>query len=218
MQYLFIIGFVVNLHGGKHADHGAIEGDGEHEVGHVLVGELLFDLGEGCIRHRKPAHHLAGAFQDRPGQRLEARRPALGLGHQPLDILVGDAEFLADLDVMGEFIFRLLHPADLQDGEFAQPGVEFALEADIAADAAEGPRHVRRVDQKLVQIGVALEQVAIFGRDLVGLEIGQAGHLAGSPLIMDDVEAAFPGRITPRRLPGHSGASAEAPTTGHSPA
>jgi hypothetical protein len=27
-----------------------------------------------------------------------------------------------------------------------------------------------------VQIGVALEHVAIFRRDLVGLEIGQAGH------------------------------------------
>src|ERR1700730_17216065 len=52
-----------------------------------------------------------------------------------------------------------------------------------AADAAEGQRHVGRVDQKLVQIGVALEQVAIFGNDLLCLQIGRAGHLAGSPLI-----------------------------------
>jgi hypothetical protein len=32
-----------------------------------------------------------------------------------------------------------------------------------------------------VQVGVALEHVAIFGRDLVGLQIGQAGHLVRSP-------------------------------------
>jgi hypothetical protein len=27
-----------------------------------------------------------------------------------------------------------------------------------------------------LQVGVALEHIAIFGRDLIGLEIGQAGH------------------------------------------
>src|SRR6266446_6863058 len=47
LQYLFVSGFVVDLHGGEHADHGAIEGDGEHEIGHVLVAEFLLDLGEG---------------------------------------------------------------------------------------------------------------------------------------------------------------------------
>jgi hypothetical protein len=109
-------------------------------------------------------------------------RLALGLRHHCLDIRVGDAELPADLDVVGEFVFRLLHPADLQDGEFAQPRVERALETDGAADAVEGARHVGRVDQELVQIGVALEHVAIFGRDLVGLEVGQAGHVVGSPL------------------------------------
>ena len=85
--------------------------------------------------------------------------------------------------MMGEFIFRFLQPADLQDRQLTQPRVELALEADIAADAAEGARHVGRVDQQLVQVGVALEHVAIFGRDLIGLEIGQAGHLFGSPLL-----------------------------------
>ncbi len=49
-----------------------------------------------------------------------------------------------------------------------------------AADAVEGARHLRRVHQQLVQIGVAREHVAILGRDLVGLEIGQAGHLQSS--------------------------------------
>src|SRR6267143_1194983 len=146
LQYLFVSGFVVDLHGSEHADHGAIEGDGEHEIGHVLDAELLLDLGD-----------------------------------QASDILIGDAELLADLHVMGEFVFRFLHPADLQDCEFAQPRVEFALEADVAADAVEGARHIGRVDQKLVQVGVALEHVAIFGCDLVGLEIGQAGHLVVPP-------------------------------------
>src|SRR6267142_2836002 len=47
LQYLFVSGFVVDLHGGEYADDSAIEGDGEHEIGHVLVAELLLDLGEG---------------------------------------------------------------------------------------------------------------------------------------------------------------------------
>src|ERR1700722_4797575 len=62
LQYLFIIGLVVDLHGGEHADHGGIEGDGEHEIGHVLVGERLLDLGESGFRHRQLAHHLARAL------------------------------------------------------------------------------------------------------------------------------------------------------------
>src|SRR5690349_9126773 len=102
LQYLFIVGLVVDLHGGKHAHHAAIEGNGEHEVDHVLVGEVLLDLGESRIRHRELAHHLAGAFQDRLRQRFQFRRLALGLGHQAGDIIVGDAELLADLHVVGE--------------------------------------------------------------------------------------------------------------------
>jgi hypothetical protein len=67
---------------------------------------------------------------------------ALGLGHQASDILVGNAELLADLHVVGELIFRFLHPADLEDREFTQARIELALEADEAADAVEGARHV----------------------------------------------------------------------------
>src|ERR1700751_4095302 len=52
LQYLFVIGFVVDLHRREHADNSAIEGDGEREVGHVLVGKLALDLGERRIRHR----------------------------------------------------------------------------------------------------------------------------------------------------------------------
>src|SRR6202035_5076182 len=86
LEYLLVGGFVVDSHGREHADHGAIERDGEHEIGHVLVGELLLDLGEGRLRHGKFAHHLAGTLQDCLDQRLQFRGLALGLGHQPLDI------------------------------------------------------------------------------------------------------------------------------------
>src|SRR6202020_3610472 len=50
LQYLFVIGLIVHLHGGEHADHGAVARDGEHQIGHVLVGQFLLDLGEGRIR------------------------------------------------------------------------------------------------------------------------------------------------------------------------
>src|ERR1700730_6380233 len=183
LQYLFIGGVVVDLHGGEHADDGAIEGNGEHEIGHVLVGELLLDLGKGRTRHRKLAHHFACAFHDRLSKRLKLGGLALGLGYQAPYILIGDAKLLADLHMMGEFVFRFLQPAHLKDRKFAQARVEFALEADVAADAVEGTRHVGRVDQELVQVGVALEHVAIFGRDLVGFKIGQAGHRVRSPVM-----------------------------------
>src|SRR5262252_4850796 len=78
--------------------------------------------------------------------------------------------------MMSELVFRFLEPTDLEDRKLAQPRIKLALEADIAAEAAEGARHVGRIDQQLVQIGVALEHVAIFGRDLVGLEIGKSCH------------------------------------------
>src|SRR3984885_2681595 len=71
LQYLFVIGLIVHLHGGEHPDHGAVERDGQHQIGHVLVGKRLLDLGKGRIRHRELAHHFAGAAQYRLGQRLE---------------------------------------------------------------------------------------------------------------------------------------------------
>src|SRR5882757_8652245 len=49
LQYLFVVGFVVDLHCRQHADHGTVEGNREHEIGHVLVAEVLFDFGEGRI-------------------------------------------------------------------------------------------------------------------------------------------------------------------------
>jgi hypothetical protein len=135
----------------------------------------LLDLGEGCLRHRKFSHHLTGAARI-VFERFELRGLAVGLGHHAFDILIGDAEFPTDLHVVGELVFGFLHPADLQDRQFAQARVELAVEADVAADAVEGAGHVGRVHQQLVQVGVALEHVAVFGGDLVGFEIGQAGH------------------------------------------
>src|SRR5882757_2803479 len=73
LQYLFVIRLVVHLHGGEHADHGAVEGNGEHQIGHVLVGEFLLDFGKRRVGHCELTHHLAGASQDRFGQRLELR-------------------------------------------------------------------------------------------------------------------------------------------------
>src|ERR1700742_3984520 len=53
LQYLFVIGLVIHLHGGEHAHHGAVEGDGQHEIDHVLVGEVLLDLGKSIFVHRQ---------------------------------------------------------------------------------------------------------------------------------------------------------------------
>src|SRR5262252_6249986 len=50
LEHFFVSGFVVDLHGREHAHHGAIEGDGEHEIDHLLVREMLLDLGK--RRHR----------------------------------------------------------------------------------------------------------------------------------------------------------------------
>src|SRR5258707_14427569 len=97
LKYLFIIGLVVDLHGRQHAHHGAIEGDREHEIDHQLVGQFALDLGKSRLRHRKLSDHFARALQDRFGQRFELGRLALGLRHQARNVVVGDAEILADL-------------------------------------------------------------------------------------------------------------------------
>src|SRR3569623_2249457 len=53
LEHLFVIGLVVHLHGGENAHDAAIEGNREHEIDHVLGGEMWLDLGEGRIRHRE---------------------------------------------------------------------------------------------------------------------------------------------------------------------
>src|SRR5947208_8580435 len=79
LQYLFVMGFVVDLHRREYADFVAVEGDRKHESGHVLVAQLLLDLSKGDLRHCEVADHLARASQDRLCQRLQRRWLALGL-------------------------------------------------------------------------------------------------------------------------------------------
>src|SRR5438105_5834419 len=40
LQYLFIVGLIVDLHCRQYAHDGAVEGDGEHEVGHDIAGNI----------------------------------------------------------------------------------------------------------------------------------------------------------------------------------
>src|SRR5581483_1477500 len=138
LEDFLVIRFVVDLHGGEHAHHRVVEGDGQHQIDHLLVVEMLLDLGKGRHRHFQIFGHLARALQDRAGQRLQPRLHALGLDHQRSDVLIGNAELLADLHMMGELVFRFLQPADLQDRELAQPRIELALVADITAEPGEG--------------------------------------------------------------------------------
>src|ERR1700759_2395733 len=51
LQYLFVIGLVVHFHGSEHAHHGAVGRDGQHQIDHVLVGEMLLDLGKRLLPH-----------------------------------------------------------------------------------------------------------------------------------------------------------------------
>src|ERR1044071_5996018 len=84
LQYLFVIGLVVDLHGGKHAHHGAVEGDGEHEVGHVLVRKRLLDLAEGRVGHADIAGHLARALERLEGlPSVSANRPLMSSSVTP---------------------------------------------------------------------------------------------------------------------------------------
>src|SRR5262249_44098675 len=46
LEHFLVVGLVVDLHGRQHAHHGAVVGDGQHQVGHVLVAEVLLDLVE----------------------------------------------------------------------------------------------------------------------------------------------------------------------------
>src|SRR5579883_603256 len=180
LQHFLVLRLVVDLDGRQHPHHGAVEGDGEDQVGHVLVAEVLLDLGEGLVGHADVAHHLARALEHQLGEGIELAGLAFGLEEQALDVLVGDAEFLADLHVVREFVLRLLHPAHLQDGELPQARIERALVADVAADPVESLGHAGRIDQQPRQVDRPLQQVALLGRQLVGIDIGQAGHSSSS--------------------------------------
>src|ERR1700760_1602338 len=44
LQHFLVLGLVIHLGGREHAHDGAVESDGDHEVDHMLVRELLLDL------------------------------------------------------------------------------------------------------------------------------------------------------------------------------
>jgi len=84
----------------------------QHQVGHVLVEDPSFEFSA-----RWPltcrSRTIRATLEDRPWRAAfelldfpRSRRTAL-------DVLVGDAEFLTDLDVFEvELVLRALHPAD----------------------------------------------------------------------------------------------------------
>src|SRR3569832_1117206 len=92
LEYLFVIWLVVDLHGGEHAHHAAIEGDGQHEVDHVLVREMLLALGKGRIRQHKHTHQHAHTKQKRLGLQHKQQKPTNKHRHLAGDVIVGDAE------------------------------------------------------------------------------------------------------------------------------
>ena len=80
--------------------------------------------------------------------------------------------------MMRVFVGRARGVVNLQDRKLAQPRVKLALETDVAAELAEGTRRGRAVDQKLVEVDLARQQVVMLGGDVLEIEVGQAGHLS----------------------------------------
>src|SRR6266404_5552976 len=65
LQHFLVLRLVVDLHGSEHTDDGAVEGDSQHQVDHVLVTQAFFYLPECGVRHAEIAHHLARTLEDR---------------------------------------------------------------------------------------------------------------------------------------------------------
>src|SRR6266853_5637967 len=63
LQHFLVGGLVVDLHRRQHPHDGAIEGDGQHQVDHVLVREMLLQLSKSRVEHAKIAHHLARSLE-----------------------------------------------------------------------------------------------------------------------------------------------------------
>ena len=92
---------------------------------------------------------------------------AVGLVDQRTNVVGDDAEVVADLDVVRPLVGRAGEPADLQDGELAQPRIERAAEADVGAELPEGLECAGAVNESFVQIDVAVEQVLVLGREII---------------------------------------------------
>jgi hypothetical protein len=98
------------------------------------------------------------------GQRFEIAGAAFRLGGNGADVVVADAEIVADLDVMGILVGRARQVADLKDGELAQPWIELGAVADVVADPAPAARGARTVDQSPKQIDRPVEQILMLRR------------------------------------------------------
>ena len=110
--------------------------------------------------------HFAGRLEHGFGQRLQIGGAVLRLGGDGADVIVADAEIVADLDVMGILVGRSGNIADLKDGELAQPRIELGAVADVVADPAPAARGARTVDQSPKQIDRPVEQILMLGRQI----------------------------------------------------
>jgi len=111
--------------------------------------------------------HLARRPQHRLGQGIELGRTAGAVLGDGADVVVGDAELAAELDVMHILVGAARGVADLEDRHLAQARVELALVADM-----HGQRGVLRPRRGAVGEGAAdVEGV------LANVDIGHAGHV-----------------------------------------
>src|SRR5260221_4794338 len=105
----------IDLHRRQQPDDAVIEGDGDDQIRQALGIEPLPQLGKGRVRDRHVRRHLARRAQHRLGERLERARLPCGFGDHGPDIVVGDAEIAAGLDVARIFLGRAGEIADLED-------------------------------------------------------------------------------------------------------
>ena len=171
----------VDLQRRQDAHHGAVEGNRQDQVGEALGVEFFAQVREGGVGNGQFRRHFTGRLEHGFGQRLQIGGAALRLGGDGADVVVADAEIVADLDVMGILVGRSGNIADLKDGELAQPRIELGTVADVVADAAPAARGARTVDQSAKQIDRAVEQILMLGRQIRAIEIGNACHLSFAP-------------------------------------
>jgi hypothetical protein len=124
----------------------------------------------------KPLGHLARGAQHGLGERLEPGRPTLGLVGDGADVVVGDTEMAADLDVVGIFVGRAREIADLQDRHLPQPRIEHALAPDEISQSAEGAQAFGAVHQHAIEVDGARQQLLEFRLEVGLVEVGKSRH------------------------------------------
>src|SRR5579864_7096094 len=160
-EVMAVIRLDIDVERRQQADHAAIEGDRDHEIGEALLAQFVPEAGEGRIIDQASLGHLAGRFEYRLGEWLEPARASLGLVDHRADIGVAHAEVAADLDVMRILIGRAREISDLQNCQLSQPRIEPAGAADELAETAEGARGIGAVHQRAHQVDRAIEQIPL---------------------------------------------------------